>query len=63
MGQDLNVSSWVIIRRGCPITCRVNGDDVEFQLGSAADGFEFVFDVDALRDFVRVARTAIGGRE
>jgi hypothetical protein len=63
MGQDLNVSSWVTIRHGCSITCRRNGADVEFLLGSPAAGFEFVFDVGALREFVAVSQAAIQDSE
>lgn len=59
MSEVVNVSSWVVIRQGCPITCRRNGADVEFLLGSPTAGFEFVFDVGALREFVAVSAAAI----
>jgi hypothetical protein len=55
MGQDLNVGSWVIVRRGCPIAYCVNGEEIEFRLGSRHDGFDFVFEVEALEAFVEAS--------
>lgn len=61
MNRNLNVSSWVVIRQGCPISYRVNGhDDIEFRFGSLWDGFEFVFDAAALHEFVGAATLALG---
>lgn len=60
IGKNLNVSSWVIIREGCPISYRVNGrDEIEFRCGSQWDGFDFVFDAPALREFVAKSRLAL----
>jgi hypothetical protein len=58
--RELNVSSWVVIRKGCPIAHSVHNEgEVEFRLGTRWDGFEFVFEVDALRAFVEAAQDAI----
>lgn len=59
MPADLTVSSWVGIRAGCPLSYRINGDEIEFRCGSARHGFEFVFDVPALRDFAAVTARAL----
>lgn len=59
MGQDLNVSAWVAIRHGCPIAYCVNGEEIEFRLGSQHDGFDFVFEVAALRAFVEVSQEVL----
>jgi hypothetical protein len=59
--RELNVSSWVVVRKGCPIAYSANREDeIEFRFGNRWDGFEFVFDVDALRAFVEAANTALG---
>jgi hypothetical protein len=58
--RDLNVSSWVAVRKGCPIAYSVNGqEEIEFRFGTRWDGFEFVFDLDALRAFVESSNLAI----
>ena len=59
MGQDLNVGSWVIVRRGCPIAYCVNGEEIEFRLGTRSDGFDFVFEVEALEAFVEASREVL----
>ena len=60
MIRDLNVSSWVVVRKGCPIAYGLNNrEEIEFRFGTRWDGFEFVFDVDALRAFVEAANLAI----
>jgi len=60
MSGNLSVGSWVVIRKGCPITYRVNGrDEVEFRFGSQWDGFEFVFDAAVVREFRRVSKLAL----
>jgi len=59
MHTDLKVSSWVGIRSGCPLSYRVAGDEVEFLCGTHLDGFEFVFDLAALRAFAALAERAI----
>jgi hypothetical protein len=58
--RDLNVSSWVIVRKGCPIAYSTNGQhEIEFRFGTRWDGFEFVFDADALQAFVEAANHAM----
>jgi hypothetical protein len=53
---DVKVSSYVSIRDGCPIRFRINDpDDVEFSLGNLRDPFEFVFQREALRQFLVLA--------
>lgn len=60
MFRELNVSSWVVVRKGCPIAHSVHNEgEIEFRLGTRWDGFEFVFEVDALRAFVEAAQDAI----
>jgi hypothetical protein len=59
MGQDLSVGSWVIVRRGCPIAYCVNGEQIEFRLGSRHDGFDFVFEVAALEAFVEASQEVL----
>jgi hypothetical protein len=59
MGQDLNVGSWVIVRRGCPIAYCLNGEEVEFRLGSRHEGFDFVFEIAALEAFVEASREVL----
>jgi hypothetical protein len=57
--RDLNVSSWVVVRKRCPIAHSVHGEYVEFRFGTRWDGFEFVFEVDALQAFVEAAQEAV----
>lgn len=58
--SNLTVSSWVAIRGGCPIRYRVNAnDDVEFAFGELSDCFEFLFDANALRQFLEVGSKAL----
>jgi hypothetical protein len=59
MSQDLDVGSWVIVRHGCPIAYCVNGELIEFRLGSRQDGVDFVFEPDALRAFVEVSHEVL----
>jgi hypothetical protein len=59
MGQDLNIGSWVIVRRGCPIAYCVNGEDIEFRFGTRQDGFDFVFEVAALQAFVEASQEVL----
>jgi hypothetical protein len=63
MSQEVHVSSWVSIKPGCPISYRVNGDEVEFQFGTPADGMEFVCHTAALREFVELAQAAMSERQ
>lgn len=60
MFRNLKVSSWVVIRKGCPIAYSVQGaEQIEFRLGTRLDGFEFVFEPEALQAFVESAQLAI----
>ena len=64
MCGDLKVSSYVIVRNGCPMRFRVNGDDdVEFSFGGQRDPFEFVFRAAALRLFLELGAEALGQME
>lgn len=54
------ISSYVIIRDRCPMRFRVTGmDDVEFSLGGRYDPFEFVFNAEALREFLQLGTDAL----
>lgn len=58
--SDLTVSSYVTVRRGCPMRFRVNGgDDVEFSFGDLRTPFEFVFDTEALRSYLAIGAEAL----
>ena len=58
--DKVKVGTWVAIRDGCPISCVVNGNaNADFYCGPAADGFEFEFEPEALREFVRLATEAL----
>jgi hypothetical protein len=58
--SNLKVSSYVTIRHGCPMRFRVNSiDDVEFSLGGLRDPFEFVFQLQALREFLALGAEAL----
>lgn len=60
MNADLRVSSYVSIRAGCAMRFRVNDyDDVEFGFGSERDPFEFVFQREALRNFLIIGSEAL----
>jgi hypothetical protein len=59
MNRELDVGSWVIVRRGCPIAFCVNGEQIEFRLGSQRDGVDFVFEPDALRAFVEASEEVL----
>jgi hypothetical protein len=64
MYGDLEVSSWVGIRSGCPISYRVHTNDhIEILCGSTHDGFEFTVDAETLRQLVRVGTSALGELE
>jgi hypothetical protein len=57
---SLKVSSYVVIRDHCPMRFRVSGvNDVEFSFGGRYDPFEFVFNADALREFIRLGSDAL----
>jgi hypothetical protein len=56
---ELKVSSYVTVRDYCPMRYRVVDNHVEFSFGGVRDPFEFVFDADSLRAFLRVGATAL----
>ena len=60
-GSDkVKVGTWVAIRDGCPISYFVNGSaNADFYCGPEGDGFEFEFESEALREFVRLADEAL----
>ena len=43
----------------CPMRYRVVSDHVEFSFGGMRDPFEFMFDAEALRHFLRVGAAAL----
>lgn len=43
----------------CPMRYRVVNEHVEFSFGGLRDPFEFMFDAEALREFLRVGATAL----
>ncbi len=59
MYEDVSVSAYVNIRTGCPISYNVIDDGVEFRCGSMSDGFDFMFDANALRSFVDRSTAAL----
>ena len=62
--SNLKVSSYVTIRDGCPMRFRVNSsDDVEFSFGGLRDPFEFVFQLQALREFLALGAEALQAME
>jgi hypothetical protein len=54
LGANLVVSSYVIVKEGCPVTFAVEGpDQVQITCGVLpTDAFEFVMQREALREFV-----------
>jgi hypothetical protein len=54
LGSTLLVSSYVVVRDGCPVKFSVDGpDQVQVTCGVIpTDAFEFVMQQEALRDFV-----------
>ncbi len=63
MYESVSVSACVNIRTGCPIDYSIFDDQVEFHCGSRSDGFEFVFDANALRAFVDRSTAALAELE
>ncbi len=58
--RKLKVDSWVAVRNGCQMRCRVRDtDDVMFVVEDGGEDFEFVFDGDALRQFAHLCSGAI----
>ena len=60
-GTDLVVSSYVVIREGCPIAISVEGpDQAQITCGRVpADAFEFVVQREALRALVELGIDAL----
>ena len=60
MTDLVDVSSWVTIREGCPLTHTVIGSaESEFLCGTRSDGFSFTFEAEALREFLRLGTHAL----
>jgi hypothetical protein len=61
LGTDLLVSSYVVIKQGCPIAISVDGpDQVQFVCGRGPrEVFEFVMEREALRAFVELGTDAL----
>ncbi len=60
MNGKLKVNSWVAVGEGCPIDYLVHGSDVvDFVFGGGPDNFEFGFDAEVLREFVKLADKAL----
>lgn len=59
MSQDLHMGSWVLVRHGCPIAYCVNGEQIEFRIGTRHDGFDFVFEIPALQAFVESSQEVL----
>ena len=61
LGADLIVSSYVVVREGCPVEFSVDGpDQVQVTCGvTPANAFEFVMQREALRTFVTLGSTAL----
>jgi len=56
MREQLRVSAWVGIRDDCDLECNVTSDQgVEFTFGGRSDGFDIVFQYEALKSFVQLA--------
>jgi hypothetical protein len=60
-GTDLVVSSYVIIREGCPVAISIDGpDQAQITCGTIpADAFEFVLQREALRAIVQLGTDAL----
>ncbi len=57
---SLTVSSWVAIGEGCPMSFEILGSgETHFLCGTATDGFEFNFEADALREFLKLGAQAL----
>jgi len=60
-GTDLIVSSYVVVREGCPVAFSVDSpDQVQVTCGRApSDAFEFILEREALRAFVELGVEAL----
>lgn len=63
MYEPVSVSACVNIRAGCSIDYSIFDEQVEFHCGSRSDGFEFVFEAEALRSFVDRSTAALAEME
>lgn len=62
MYRTLDVKSWVHAADGCPIrhnAGRAPGESVTFTFGTGPDEFEFGFDTESLREFLKVGTEAL----
>ena len=61
LGANLVVSSYVIVREGCPVAfCVDSPDQVQVVCGRLpSDAFEFVLQREALRAFVELGQEAL----
>ena len=58
------VGAYVIVPRDCPMAYSLTGDDdIEVRLGTRTDGFELVFEREALAHLVAMADRALADRE
>lgn len=61
MHTSLTVNTCVTIRKGCPMTWHLGSDNqAEFSFGGQRDGFDFVFDAEALRELLTLGTKALG---
>jgi hypothetical protein len=59
-GDQLNVSTYVILRDGCPLDFNVLGSgQVEVTCGGARDGCQLLLDSDSLRRFLASGTQAL----
>ncbi len=59
-GDPVSVSTYVILRKDCPVDFTVLGSDqVEVTCGARQDGCEFLFDAESLRRFVTSGAAAL----
>jgi hypothetical protein len=60
MHISLTVSAYVGIRKGCPMTYSINSDNqIEFSFGGARDGFDFSFDIEAMKELLKLGGEAL----
>jgi hypothetical protein len=61
LGTDLVVSSYVVIKHGCPVAMSVDSpDQVQVMCGRGPrEAFEFVMEREALRAFVELGTDAL----
>ena len=61
LGKDLVVSSYVVIRKGCPLAISIdNPDQAQVTCGRLpTDAFEFVVEREALRALVELGSDAL----